>query len=308
MNIGIFGATGFIGTHLFNQLGQIHNVRGFSSSLQDESRGIIKGDYSSQKDITLFVKNLDVAIYATGLVDPRALEENDEIVMKSVQELEMCMDAFFSSKPDGQFIFFSSAGALYANSPILTYDESFPVQPLGFYGTLKLKQEQLIERRFHSKNVIILRVSNVFGDPFKKNKMTGVIDKLISSSFSGEVVSIFENLKSERDYLYINDLVSAVLKLLAIDLIRNNKEVCVYNLSSHEIIELSRIINKVQDIFPHGKTKVCFTKIDGISNCLKINSNKFRKVTGWSPVFDFEKALIELKKNIEEQQASRRYV
>lgn len=301
MNIGIFGATGFIGAHLIDKLGQFYTVRGFSSTVEDEARGVVKGRYDSSEDIGLFVKNLNVAIYAAGAVSPRELHssEQDIVIQKSIKDLQTCLEIFFLNNPNGMFIFFSSAGALYPNSPSKNNDEESPLGPLSFYGLLKFKQEELISKNYYDKNVLILRPSNVFGDPFKKNKMTGVVDRLIASSIGGEVVNIFENLSSERDFLYIGDLEEAVLKLLATDSVMGRKRISVYNLSSHEMIKLSEIILKVQALIPQGKSKVCFTKIDGISNCLKINSSKFRKETGWAPVFNFERALVEIKKVVE---------
>lgn len=289
-NVGIFGISGFIGSHLFNSLSQYYSVKGFSSTATGAR-------YDSRVDIDLFTKNLDVAIYSAGAINPRlsTTVESRNIIEVSVKDFETCLEIFFLNNPNGLFVFFSSAGALYPNSFTEFFNEKSSVSPLGFYGDLKYKQELLLANKFSNNNIIILRPSNVFGDPFKKNKTTGVIDKLILSAIRGDVVDIFENLNSERDYLYIDDLQSAVLEILKTDALRKNIGVVTYNLSSHEIIKLNEIIIKIGEHFPVSKSKICYTGIDKLSNRLKIDSAKLRRETGWAPAYNFEKALIKMK-------------
>lgn len=305
MNIGIFGATGFIGSYLLNKLSQHYTVRGFSSSVEDPSKKIMKSSYGSIDGIDCFTKNQDVAIYAAGTVNPREVmaSSHDAIISSALEDLKRCLDIFYSNNQRGLFIYLSSAGALYENSFTENYREESTLTPLGFYGTLKLKQEELMRKKFADKNIIILRPCNVFGDPFKKNKATGVIDRLVVSCLSGEVVNIFESLSSERDYLYIKDLGTAVEKILGQRDQFEDRGVLTYNLSSHQMVKLGDVLENVQSYFSSGKARVCFTRIHEPSSWLMVDSTKFRQDIGWKPQYDFKAALADIRLTLEGKNA-----
>lgn len=297
MNIGIFGATGFIGSHLLLELSKSHIVAGFSSSFEDSSKNIVKGQYDSKELVDNFSKNLDVAIYTAGAVNPRDIHNSklDAAIEKSILELKISLEIFFKNNPNGLFVFFSSAGALYPHSKTINHNEKSEIIPIGFYGLLKYKQEEIILEKFSNKNILILRPSNIFGDPFKKNKMTGVIDRILSSCIHGEIVNIFENLKSERDYLFIDDLTSAVSVMIESNGISKGNAPTVYNISSHQNINLSDVIYIINKFLPLNKSRICYTKIHELANSLKIDSTKLRNTINWVPINNFEQALNRIK-------------
>lgn len=300
MRVGLIGASGFIGSSLCLSLSKVFDTIGFSSSTSSESPKIVLGDYASSSDLIAFCKNLDVMIYAAGLVDPRTPLNLDNIELKDryLLEFELCVNSFYKEKPGGMFIFLSSAGALYPKSFDRDQSELSPINPESFYGDLKHSQEQSLLEKHGNKNIIILRLSNIFGSPFKKNKKTGLIDRLIASCIDKSVVNIFENLKSERDYLYIGDLVSAVTCILNNGQLKENFSVQVFNVSSEYQYNIEQLIIETQKIFGKPGPKVCFTQIDVPKNGLKVSSKKFRNLTGWKPRYSLEVAMKEILENV----------
>jgi UDP-glucose 4-epimerase len=301
MNIGVMGATGFVGSHLIQKLTEKSRVRGFSSSVIIDSLNIMKGDYANPDHLKKFSEDLKVLIYAAGTVDPRLSSdiEYHSIRKKLIEELDLCLKTFFESNKQGQFIFFSSAGALYSKSFDETNNELSPLEPTGFYGELKVSQEELIKQYYGDKNIVIIRPSNIFGDPFKKNKKTGIIDRIIASSLKGDTVDIFENLNSERDYIYIEDLVTAINCCVFDTKLSLGETVKTFNISSNIEIKLRDLIDETFNSFNKPPAKICYTKLNTEPNCIKIDSSKFRKLTGWENHYSLSQALEHLKLKIE---------
>lgn len=289
------GASGFIGSHLIQDLSKSVFTQGFSSSQSCNEKNIFKGDYGSLGDIKSFCNQLDSLIYAAGTVDPRFAQNDQYAALKDslVGQLDLCLGVFFELNPQGKFIFFSSAGALYPKSFTDIHHEESSLVPVGFYGDLKISQEHLIAKKYGDKDIIVLRPSNIFGDPFKKNTKTGIVDRLINSSITGETVNIFENKLNERDYLFIDDLVSAVSMILTNSEFEKNKGVQTFNLSSHVSMNLEDVIKAVSVTF--NGPKIVYSNQANEQNALKISSAKFRELSGWTTKYSFESALQFLK-------------
>lgn len=296
MEIGITGASGFIGGHLVKALGANHNVSGFSGSVNDASLNIVKKSYSSLEDITTFTQKKDVLIFTSGPVDPRGAKESFlPLIDENLLLLKRFSESFFDQNPSGMFIFLSSAGSLYEVADSSLKFEESPLRPLSFYGELKLQQEEFLKKSFKS-NVIILRLTNIYGDPFKKNQSTGLIDKLIKSLHTSEITEIFANIHSERDYLLIDDLCSLLCKIVD----AREDKLTVYNVSSHECLSIESIISEINKVFSPEKIHVSFKNTSTIADKLVVNSNKARNVFGWHPQSLFRENLLQIKKRIQE--------
>jgi dTDP-L-rhamnose 4-epimerase len=105
--------------------------------------------------------------------------------------------------PDGQTL-----------SPVPT-PETAPAQPNSFYGITKLVQEQYLQTMLPGSGIshTILRFQNVFGDGQSlKNPYTGVIGVFYSNIVSGRAVEIYEDGRVTRDFVYVSDVVDAVIK------------------------------------------------------------------------------------------------
>jgi nucleoside-diphosphate-sugar epimerase len=298
VDISIIGASGFIGSHLLKFLGQDFNALGISSSVSDDKANIVKISYSSLTDIERVTKNKDAFIFSAGPVDPRGVLDvtSQELIVNNVNLLELVADNFFRLNPEGKFIFISSAGALYDfNSNDEKY-ETCPILTNTFYGKLKHNQEMKLSEKYKNKNIIILRPTNIYGDPFKKNQVTGVIDKLIRAAILNESMEIFVNLNSTRDYLYIDDFCRAINLLLKKHTINNGVQ--VYNISSYEELSLNEIISRVEEFFPINQSKVKYLENNTSWNKLTVNSKKFRKEFNWCPKQKLKENLINIKQKM----------
>ena len=107
-----------------------------------------------------------------------------------------------------QFVF-SSTNAVVGDVGTRTISEATPLQPLTPYGATKASAEMLIAGYAHAYGIAgtVLRLTNVYG-PGMQDKDT-LIARLMRAALAEGPIGIYGNGQQERDYVYIDDVVSA---------------------------------------------------------------------------------------------------
>lgn len=144
-----------------------------------------------------------------------------------------------------RLIYVSSGGTVYGNPEVNPVNEDTPLRPLSFYGAGKVAIESFL-RSFSSpskRNITILRPSNVYGpnQPFRNG--FGVIRTMLEHLFHGKEMEIWGDGNAIRDFLYIDDMVSAIVSLMAFP---NDNQ--TYNVGSgigHSLNQIKAIIESV---------------------------------------------------------------
>lgn len=108
-----------------------------------------------------------------------------------------------------RFIFASSGAPAGTAKPPVT-EKSLP-EPISPYGASKLAGEGYCSAYHHcfGLDTVALRFSNVYG-PYSSHK-TSVVAKLLSAISIGEDWTIYGDGTQTRDFLYVDDLVEAIL-------------------------------------------------------------------------------------------------
>jgi len=92
--------------------------------------------------------------------------------------------------------------------------ESTPVRPASVYASTKLMQEHLVQQvcELHGWPYRILRFQNVYGDGQSlKNPYTGVLSVFARRLILGEGIEVFEDGEITRDFVYVDDVVEALM-------------------------------------------------------------------------------------------------
>jgi len=86
-----------------------------------------------------------------------------------------------------------------------------PCHPVSPYGASKLSGEAYCSAYYNSYdiNTIALRFGNVYGPGSKKK--ASVVAKFIKRALNGETLEIYGDGKQTRDFIYIKDLVRAII-------------------------------------------------------------------------------------------------
>src|SRR5579862_3994772 len=111
-----------------------------------------------------------------------------------------------------QVIFASSGGAGYGECPG-PVDEDFPFLPLSPYGIAKKCGEEYLAgwNRIHGTSHVALRFANVYGPRQDSGLEGGVVAIFLERMARGEPTTIFGDGSQVRDFVYVGDVVDAVL-------------------------------------------------------------------------------------------------
>lgn len=113
---------------------------------------------------------------------------------------------------EAQVIFSSSGGAGYGECPVPATEES-PFEPLSAYGIAKKCGEEYLAgwNRIHGTSHVSLRFGNVYGERQDAGLEGGVVAIFLERMARGEETVIFGDGGQQRDFVYVGDIVAALL-------------------------------------------------------------------------------------------------
>ncbi len=122
----------------------------------------------------------------------------------------------FSAVGSKRTLFLSSGGAIYGNPVSLPVGEDQAPQPHSYHAAGKLAAEAFLHvfARQTATPLAIVRAANVYGPGQAWQAGFGIVRTLLEQALSGESVELWGSGKQLRDFLYIDDLVDACLRLI----------------------------------------------------------------------------------------------
>ena len=114
-----------------------------------------------------------------------------------------------------RFVFASTGGAIYGEGEgkELPLAEDAPVEPLSPYGQSKLAAEGYVSLygRLYGMSGVSLRLGNVYGPRQDPLGEAGVVAIFCGRLRSGEAPLVYGDGRQTRDYIYVGDVVAAML-------------------------------------------------------------------------------------------------
>src|SRR5262249_11800578 len=93
---------------------------------------------------------------------------------------------------------------------------TWPASPISIYSSTKLMQEHILQQSFWGTEVEvgILRLQNVYGPGQSlSNPYTGVLSTFAKQLMDGAELNIYEDGQITRDFVFVDDVVSAFAEL-----------------------------------------------------------------------------------------------
>ena len=137
----------------------------------------------------------------------------------------------------------------YCNMPaeMAATDELSPVQPSSVYGITKLTQEQMVLTVGHALGISALayRYQNVYGPGQSlSNPYTGILSIFSTRIRNGSEINIFEDGVESRDFVFIDDVVTATVKGIEYDAPLTD----VFNVGSGVATDILTLANTLQEL------------------------------------------------------------
>ena len=298
----VTGSAGFIGINLCKTLlDQGYDVTGidnFCASIPHEMMKYCNGypnfhfheiDFAENGRSFVF-KNIDVIYHLGG--------------MSGVRESILYPEVWFKNNVIGTFnilekartydipkvvIASSSASVGDTESPV---NETKPMKPISPYGASKGFKELYASAYYHAYDIKAnaLRFSNVYG-PHSTIKIS-LVAKFIRKIIKGEEINIYGSGKQTRDFIYVGDLINAIIATANSDVGGETFQICTFKETS--VNEMTAKICEVMRRYGFEIPKINYTppaKGDILTNYS--DNWKAKQLLKWEPCIDIKNGLEE---------------
>jgi UDP-glucose 4-epimerase len=287
----VLGGTGFIGSNLVRSLldrgdrVMILSRNPSQASIQHKNIQYISGDIEEPLSYVRYLPQADQIFYLISTTNPKSANENPVFDISSnlisfVDFLEQNVAS--TSLP---VIFLSSGGTVYGQPNYWPIDELHPTEPICSYGIVKLAIEKYLHAYAlkYEFDYKILRVSNPYGAKFHKKADQGIINVFFDQIQNDSILNVWGDGSVIRDYIYIDDLCAAILKVSDYAGIHH-----CFNIGSgvgYSILDIISKIGACLDKKPQVKFKPK-RNFDAATNVLDISLAK--KELTWEPKVSFK--------------------
>lgn len=186
-----------------------------------------------------------------------------------------------------KLIYAGTGGALYGEAPQRPSLEDDPIRTVSHYGVSKFCSEQYIRlyARLYGLKFAVLRYANVYGprqNPFGEAGVTAIF---IHSILSGEAPVIYGDGEQVRDYVYVEDVAKANLKVVE----KGDGE--TFNIGTGKTTSVKELFRLLKRILGYEEDARFHEKRDGEIFCSRLDVKKANQVLGWKAAVSLEEGL-----------------
>lgn len=294
MNFLVVGGNGFLGSHLVDALAGIVKETVVLDRREDPFRDrnpLVTYHIQSVPSVELcerLASEADVIVYlACGVRTQDQLCESLEEIERDIRFL--CVFLKGIRKLSNKFIYISSGGAIYGESPGgMGSVETDVCRPRSAYGLLKLTQEGYVNTLLSSSccRYVILRPTNLYGPRQNPLSPQGVVSVLLFKAIKGEMLTVYGDGTAVRDFLYVSDLVSAILLCSRAEISGET-----FNVGSGRAVTINELIDSIRSV--SGLNFNCqYLPRRGLDlSSAYLDVSKIESILGWRAEMPFDQGI-----------------
>lgn len=303
----VTGGLGFIGSNLVRRLVSLgSSVTVIDACFPDQGANLfnlkdvldevilVLTDIGSADEISNYIVDQEVIFNLAACVSHVGSLHNplQDLERNCVSQLHF-LNALRELSPQTRIIYTGSRSQ-YGIPVYLPMDEEHPLKPVDINGVHKTTVEEY-HRLFHELYKLrytSLRLTNIYGPRhLMHHDGQGFLNWFIRQALSGQEICVYGDGKQERDFLYVNDVVDALLLVAP-------EERCegeVFNLVSGTPITVAEVAEAVSSLggnkwrcapYPPDRNSV-------EPGNIRLDGSRLRNILNWKPASDFYTSLDE---------------
>lgn len=292
----ILGGAGFIGGNLARALaarGEPPRIFTRPSSaiskMEDilDHIDIVYGDFMDDVALRKATKGIDTVFHLISTTFPSMTIESSVYdvlsnLLPTIRLVEICIENGVK-----KIVYASSGGTVYGEPKINPIPEDHPLMPESAYGQSKLTIENYLNfyARSTKLDINVLRISNPFGPGQNSWRVQGIVGVAMGCAYQERVLKIFGKGEAVRDYIYVDDVIDAML------LAAENPGSSIVNISSgigHSVME---IVHAVEELSGRTIQKEFVPARPGDVKVNILDNKRAYDIYGWTPKVGFKDGL-----------------
>lgn len=227
MNILILGAAGFIGTNLTLKLAEeksniitlVDKSKEyfiFDETKCPENVSIVESDFNHSTDFDRLLVNQDIVYHLVSTTVPTTANQHiSQEILANVVVTANLLDACVRCNVK-KVVFLSSGGTVYGKEVNCPLNENMPTNPISSYGVQKITIEKLLYLYWYMYGLDyrVIRLANPYGPYQRPNGILGAVTTFTYKALKGEEITVYGDGSVVRDYIYIDDVVKAIVKIV----------------------------------------------------------------------------------------------